>query len=453
MEMMMSTRSTITSTLTSTESTIGSNIRDDIRDNIRDDIRDDRIDVKVATITLTTQLPNCELHLINIGKYLEIDDEIIGIKYNYAKMSIIKGKYLTTIYKKCKMKDECKINKVLFYNQVSLIVNNRGHDINVKLFKNGSLHLTGCKDVKEGVEVTKIIYNKLDNIRKMTDTILLVKDVNDVLLDKDNFIYSYTKGAIIGYMDMEKGDYIINKKNYTIDEKTEMFISSKIEKQRKRTIYNLDGEIIGYSQIQLINNRNKFYKKNTNSVYCDMKNDLIYYNNDILIGKIVYNVEASNITQTGLKDDIMEVKYYCNPFMNCDYKIDLNTDVNFNDMFNLNVNCINVYFNLKFMINRQRLYERLLNMHYICKYNPETYSGVKLIYKIPLDTKNKIVSGICHCSTKCTCLNVTFLIFQSGNVICTGLRSMEECNNITSYFINILMDIKDSVQKRVLIKI
>lgn len=90
------------------------------------------IDIKVATITLTTRLPDCELHLINIGKYLEIDDEILGIKYNYAKMSIIKGKYLTTIYKKCKTKKECKINKVLFYNQVSMIVNNSGNSVNVK---------------------------------------------------------------------------------------------------------------------------------------------------------------------------------------------------------------------------------------------------------------------------------------------------------------------------------
>jgi len=418
------------------------------------------IEVKVSTITLTTRLPNCELHLINIGKYLEIDDEIVGIKYNYAKMSVMKGKYLTTIYKKCKLKDECKINKVLFYNQVSLIVNNKGNNVNVKLFKNGSLHLTGCKSVNEGVEVTRIIYNKLDGIRDKMDTILLVKDVNDVLLDKDNFIYSYKTGIIIGYMD--KGEYIINKKNYMIDEKTQMFISSKIEKQRKKIIYNLDGDVIGYSQIQLINNRNKFYKKNTNSVYCDTKNDLIYYNDDILIGKIVYNVESSNITKTESKTDVMEIKYYCNPFIDWNYRLNINetnseakvSETNSEVYFNLSVNCINVYFSMNFMINRQRLYEQLLGMKYICKYNPETYSGVKLIYKNPMNVKNaRVVDGVCHCSTKCTCLNVTFLIFQSGNVICTGLRSMEESERITGYFKEMLLGMKSRIQKKMLIKI
>ena len=36
--------------------------------------------VKISTITLSTHLPNCQLNLTNIGKYLDIDDEIIGLK-------------------------------------------------------------------------------------------------------------------------------------------------------------------------------------------------------------------------------------------------------------------------------------------------------------------------------------------------------------------------------------
>ena len=64
----------------------------------------------------------------NIGRYLDIDDTILGIKYHYGNGgSIIKGKYLTAIYKKSKSKNENKINKKLFYNQVSLIIK---HNIN-----------------------------------------------------------------------------------------------------------------------------------------------------------------------------------------------------------------------------------------------------------------------------------------------------------------------------------
>lgn len=412
------------------------------------------IDIKIATITLTTRLPDCELHLINIGKYLEIDDEILGIKYNYAKMSIIKGKYLTTIYKKCKTKKECKINKVLFYNQVSMIVNNGGNSVNVKLFKNGSLHLTGCKSVNEGDIVTKIVYKKLDEMRNKSDIILLTKDINGVLLDNDNLVYSYKKKNIIGYVDNK--EYIINKKSYVMDEKTEMFISSKVEKQRKKMIYNLDGEYIGYSQIELMNNRNKFYKRNTNSVYCDKVNDLIYYNDKILIGKVVYSIDDSNVTQKEMMMDIMEVVYDCNPFVKGDYRLN-------GDDVGLSVNCMNVYFNLNYTINRQRLYDKLIERGYICKYSPETYSGIRLIYKFPLsdndsdnsgsDNNSRNNMGMCYCSTKCTCLNVTFLIFQSGNVICTGLRSDNDSKMITDYFIEMCSGIKESIQKKTLIKI
>ena len=87
------------------------------------------MDVKISTVTLSTKLPNCQLNLTNIGKYLDIDDDIIGIKYNYADLSIMKGKYLTTIYKKAKIKNAEKINKTLFYNQISIIINNNGQYI------------------------------------------------------------------------------------------------------------------------------------------------------------------------------------------------------------------------------------------------------------------------------------------------------------------------------------
>jgi hypothetical protein len=43
----------------------------------------------------------------NIGKYVkDIDINIVGIKYNFGKDSIFKGKYLTAI---CKIKIKIKI--------------------------------------------------------------------------------------------------------------------------------------------------------------------------------------------------------------------------------------------------------------------------------------------------------------------------------------------------------
>jgi TATA-box binding protein (TBP) (component of TFIID and TFIIIB) len=401
--------------------------------------------VKISTITLSTKLPDCQLNLTNVGKYLDIDDEIIGIKYNYADLSIMKGKYSTTIYKKAKVKDAEKIKKTLFYNQISIILNNSGNNVNVKLFGNGSLHLTGCKSIVEGYAVTRKIYDKLQTLVRSKDTILLTKDANGILVDKDHLVYSYDSKTIIGYCkDWQNKHYIINKKDYIIDSKTNMFITQKMETQRRHFIHNLNGEYIGYTRIELLKNRHKFYKNN-NNIFFDIENGLIYYNNDTIIGKIIYDIDNSKITDVKSVEDIQEIQYECNPFYNSNYTL---TDDQLQNAIDLNVNCMNVYFTIDYKINRQRFYERLIQMNYICKYKPESYSGIKFLYKVPLNEGNGINNGICPCTNKCTCINITFLIFQSGNVIATGFKTNEQVSKITEHFMRICNSVKDNIKQR-----
>ena len=401
------------------------------------------MDFKISTITISTQLPDCQLNLTNIGKYLDIDNEIVGIKYNYADLSIMKGKYSTSTFKKSKNKNVDKIKKTLFYNQITLVLNNNGNNVNVKLFGNGSLHITGCKSEIEGIDVTKTIYSKLKSLIDKRDILLLTKDENGVLLDKDKLIYSFNNYSNIGYKKENK--YILNKKEYVIDNKTGMFISVKMENKRKRSILNLNGELIGHTKIELFKNRNKFYKNN-NNIFIDYQNNFIYYNNNILIGKIEYNINFNNNTHDTV--DVHEIDFFCNPFKNTDIKkLDgiINDDTKIKSLIDFNVNCINIYFSLNYEINRQRLFNKLVEHDYICKYKPESYSGIKLIYKYGL---NNIKNGICSCSDKCTCTNITFLIFQSGNIIVTGFKNTKEIDNILNNFIEYLSLLKENIQKK-----
>ena len=406
--------------------------------------------VKISTITLSTHLPNCQLNLTNIGKYLDIDDEIIGLKYNYADISIMKGKYSTTIYKKAKVKNLEKINKKLFYNQVTIILKYDDRCVNVKLFGNGSLHLTGCKSIEDGEFVTKSIYTKLKTLSNRTLPILLTKDINNVLVDKDKLVYSYTNCKVIGYYKSTEKKYVIHNKEYVIDTKTKMFTSDKMETKRRRFIYNLDGEYIGFSKIELLKNRNKFYKKNTN-IHYDIPNGLIYHNHDNIIGKITYDIDQTKITDTEPLSDIIEIDYNCNPFT-----IEPDNNIIFNKTnIDLNVNCMNIYFTLNYKINRQRLYDKISESNYICKYKPESYSGIKMIYKIPcrltkmtLEEPIEEPRGICVCSDKCTCTNITFLIFQSGNVIATGFKSQEQITLAVQDFLSLCDKFKKNIQKK-----
>ena len=124
----------------------------------------------------------------------------------------MKGKYSTTIYKKAKVKNLEKINKKLFYNQVTIILKYDDRCVNVKLFGNGSLHLTGCKSIEDGEFVTKSIYTKLKTLSNRTLPILLTKDINNVLVDKDKLVYSYTNCKVIGYYKSTEKKYVIHNK-------------------------------------------------------------------------------------------------------------------------------------------------------------------------------------------------------------------------------------------------
>lgn len=416
------------------------------------------LNYKVSTITMSLQIPNCNLNLMNIGKYLQIDDNIIGIKYNFGKSSILKGKYSTSIYKKSKTKNQNKINKNLFYNQVSIIINldpaSNEKIINVKLFGNGSLHLTGVKHPSEGKKVVVLLYEKLLALSKHYDTILLTSDINNVYIDNSNNVYTRDNKnrTIIGFKYAVKNEilYNINKKDYVIDTNTGLFICKKFESKRSKPLLNLNGEKVGVSRIELLKNKSKLYKNNAN-VNFDYQKGFIYYDGDgksNIIGKIVYEyIDSFEPTYSESQEEIIEYKYNCSPFLpdSVIYTIEKLKECT-DEQLQYDINCINIYLKLDFLLNRQRLFNELLKKSYITEYKPEKYSGVKLRYKISKQPTHKF--GLCECITKCTCNNITFLIFQSGNIIVTGFKSLSEIDNIVNDFNKVIMSIKNTVRMK-----
>lgn len=406
----------------------------------------------ISTITMSMRIPDCTLNLMNIGKYMNIDNNIIGIKYNFGKSSILKGEYSTSVYKKSRVKNTNKINKRLFYNQVTLIIQfknntNELHYVNVKLFGNGSVHLTGVKNPDDGKIIMNILYSKLLLLIDKYDNILITLDSNNVYIDNDKNVYSANNHTIIGYKYTNELDeilYNIKKKDYQIDIRSGFFISNKFESKRTKQILNFDGNNIGYSKIILLKNKKKLYKNNDN-IHFDYMTGFIYYDSDgksIIIGNIIYEYNTDTIPVK----NIIEYKYNCNPFSN-DSIIHplLYIEKCSLDQLDFDINCINIYLKLDFELNRQRLFNELLQYTYSCEYKPEKYSGVKFQYKLSKNNKN----GICSCTTKCTCTTITFLIFQSGNIIVTGFKSIIKIQPIINEFQILINNIKDNIRKRI----
>jgi TATA-box binding protein (TBP) (component of TFIID and TFIIIB) len=127
--------------------------------------------LNIATMTLTFKV-NTILNVENIGKYIRLSDEgIVEVSY--------KNKIRTTRQVERKVKRRKKKKRV-FYNQVTVLVNTKSKNteisnkktnklINVKLFNNGSVQLTGCKNLSNLLECIEVLNNELQKVRGYFD--------------------------------------------------------------------------------------------------------------------------------------------------------------------------------------------------------------------------------------------------------------------------------------------
>tara|TARA_B100001248_G_C27394750_1_gene464738 strand:+ start:454 stop:1374 length:921 start_codon:yes stop_codon:yes gene_type:complete len=132
--------------------------------------------VSISTMCCSAKL-GCDVYTDNIQKYMTLDkDDVLTVKVNNDdKRSIIDTK------SKAKKKKSTvkKTKQQKFYNQITLVMRinegktdnlNDEKKINLKLFKNGSIQMSGCKRIEE---VNKVI-NKL--IEKLQEKKMKIKD-------------------------------------------------------------------------------------------------------------------------------------------------------------------------------------------------------------------------------------------------------------------------------------
>jgi len=347
-----------------------------------------------------------QFDLHNCINYIELDESILGIKGVVKNETVLKGVYTTSVYKKSKTKKESSVNHNSFYNQISLVV---APGRNVKLFANGSIHVTGLRDPDELPKLMSDLYKKLSSVTGETNVKVFTD--NGITRDIDDNIYG--ESGVIGYK-MENGLFCINGSTYTLDAHTGFFVSAK--GLRKKKLCNQHGQPVGYLVIKLLKNKSKLYKKNScivfdKNVYTDEAFDysLIYHmgKETSVIGKRVYEINPVPERLPGV------------------YKKDLVKGVLTGTT--CKVNCINIYFTLERPISRKRLFEFLSSHGYTVEFKPEKYSGVKLIYKI-----NPLSNGPHECALNCVCDNVTFLIFQSGNVIASGFNNVHSIEKVVA---------------------
>lgn len=136
--------------------------------------------IKISTITM-----DCKLHtLVDLdafAKYVVLKEAgIVSIKYGH-RGNIATNR--TIIF----VKPKKKASQRNFYNQVTVLIRPTNGEnrkcINIKVFKNGSLQMTGCKDINDFNDVTSRLVNILKQggkIRNSSGVITRVKFIEDV---------------------------------------------------------------------------------------------------------------------------------------------------------------------------------------------------------------------------------------------------------------------------------
>jgi TATA-box binding protein (TBP) (component of TFIID and TFIIIB) len=176
----------------------------DDKEILRNKIRDALIlkplpdDLLISTITLCCAL-HIEFKVNNIAKYIDLKNSSI-VKISYGRADDPATNRALVPKKKHKKK---KKTKRVFYNQVSLSImidSKREKPINIKLFTNGSIQMTGCKSIENVIDVLEKIFVELKIVKGIVNLKTMKIDdvpfVNDVDKLKLSDIHNITIGMI-----------------------------------------------------------------------------------------------------------------------------------------------------------------------------------------------------------------------------------------------------------------
>lgn len=373
-------------------------------------------ELKISTMTCMAKL-NTDINIFVLGKFLKLGDNIKEIKYR----NLVKKENMTS-----------ENQKASFYNQVTVKIKANNTFVNMKIFPNGQVQMTGCKSESD-------VLMALENIKKEIYAVSGEYDIdvnieNNLIVGSDNTIYS--KNNIIGFK-LEDGLYEINKEKVSYDSDNYFISPYSYLKSTKKNIYNSFGEKIGLGFLRFNTDRrikNKDFYVRDKKIYNSKNEELgeevreISGDNSILVNPGINNLVSTFKTTT---EDSIEIS---------DFRI-----VNINSIYDCNME-----------FNRESLKSILDSKNIFSKFDPNTYPAINVKYIF-----NEYLDGVCHCKETCRwvngkrmseekggCKRISLFVFQSGKIIITGGDSLEQINTAYEFMNSIILKNFEDVLKR-----
>ena len=239
-----------------------------------------------------------------------------------------------------------------------------------------------------------------------------------------------------------------------------LMVNLKLFRNGKLQLCGLKNENDGLLAIKIL------VKKLNNIIQEQLEHIKIYkkkFNNKI-VEKIVNKLYEKNLYMIDYKSitDIIKNKKQNNLFIknnNINFSnnvINKLTNNNILDITKYNITLINSDFFIGFKLNRNNVYDYILNeVKLLCDYDPCIYQGVLIkFYWNNMKTKQ---DGRCYCKNGCNgkgtgngdgeCKKITISIFQSGNIIITGKCNRYELYYIYDFIVDILKTKMDDLKQ------
>lgn len=417
---------------------------------------------KIATETYVSEFGS-PIDLFVVYNFIPIDDSILGVFFG----GDTRGKY--------SVKGKKVANSDKLPNQISLIVHPPGFGyptdkgVNVKLFSNGSIQMTGCKmpagtvieatleqyAYKVAEAVIDIIHSRLYvMVGVYQETVYNFKGL--LIGHKSSRIYN-SSGKIIGKKSLSKSNVV----SYRIqdDEINPASLKSKTFTNLTKYYYNVEGERIGEQRIcfddahkeyndlvwmnpaspsknrflyhQQTRNRVRLQEKETESTELDI---IDRYNTD-KIGETTTTMYA-DIPPVARVEQVESIVHEYSAFehreqsQRADPKLSLS----------------NGYYSLGIHLDLLQSANLLKDWDLDVEYSPDKYHGLK-IYYYPNDD--------CVClKNECKC-KTTIMIFSTGKVMISA-KSMNDMKNsynvvadfVTQNYENVVTNFEDSEAKK-----